>query len=246
MQAKEQIPLWKQLQACADVVRAVRQGTSGSAAMDAVHPALRAGVQALTFQVWRNLGRAQALRAALAPRAPPPPVDALLCVALALGWQDEGAPYDAFTLVNQAAEAAKRSPAMRAQVSFVNGCLRRFLRERDALVEQTGRNPVAFWNHPQWWITQLQHDYPQDWQAILGANNVHPPMTLRVNTAKTTVEHYLQALAAIGSTAHAVGLSGIALDCALPVSQLPGFALGHVSVQDAAAQMAAPLLLEKS
>ena len=243
MQVKEQIPLWKQLLACADVVMAVRKGRSGNAAIEAVAPNLRAGVQALAFHVWRNLGRAQALREVLAPRTPPPAVDALLCVALALGWQQESAPYDVFTLVNQAAEAAKRSPAMRAQVSFVNGCLRRFERERDALVARTDANPVVYWNHPQWWITQLQADYPEHWQAILQANNAHPPMTLRVNTCKNSVAEYLQSLAAAGLAGHAVGDCGIQLEQAVAVPQLPGFQQGLVSVQDAAAQMAAPLLL---
>jgi 16S rRNA (cytosine967-C5)-methyltransferase len=65
-------------------------------------------------------------------RKPPPAADALLCTALALSWDPKAAPYEPFTLVNQAVEAAKRSVATRAQASFVNACLRRFLRERDA------------------------------------------------------------------------------------------------------------------
>ena len=240
---KEQIPLWKQLNACADVVRAVRQGASGAATMEAVAPALRAGVQALTFHVWRNLARAEALRRLLAPRAPPPAVDALLCVALALGWQDQDAPYDAFTLVNQAAEAAKRGAGMRGQVNFVNACLRRFLRERVDLVRQTDADPVAYWNHPQWWITRLQKDHPQDWQTILTVANTHAPMTLRVNQQKASVAQYLAMLADADVPGKAVGRSGIELLAPVPVQQLPGFAAGVVSVQDGAAQLAADLLL---
>jgi 16S rRNA (cytosine967-C5)-methyltransferase len=243
LQIKEQIPLWKQLQACAEVVRAVRQGMSGGAAVEAVAPALRPGVQALVFHVWRNLGRAEALRKALAPRAPPPLSDALLCVALALAWQDEQAPYDIFTLVNQAVEAAKRHTDTRAQMNFVNACLRRFLRERDALVALTDKDLVARWNHPQWWISRLQKDHPHDWEHILTEANRHAPMTLRVNTQKLGVSAYLQALEGAGLGGRAVGLSGIELEHALPVGGLPGFADGWISVQDAAAQMAAPLLL---
>jgi 16S rRNA (cytosine967-C5)-methyltransferase len=75
-------------------------------AVAAVPPHLRAGVQALLFQVLRQLGRAQALRSQLAKRAPPPLADALLCTALALAWRDDEAPYEPHTLVNQAVEAA--------------------------------------------------------------------------------------------------------------------------------------------
>lgn len=240
---KEQVPLWRQLQATARVIEAVREGQSGSAAVEAVAADLRPGVQALAFHVWRNLGRAEALRRLLAKRPPPAPVDALLCVALALAWTDAGAPYDAFTLVNQSVEAAKRDFGMRAQANFVNACLRRFLRERNALVDATDADPVARWNHPAWWIQRLKKDHPKDWQALLLAANQQAPMALRVNALQTTVPDYLGELAGCSIEATAAGEFGIALAKAVPVSQLPGFASGRVSVQDVAAQMAAPLLL---
>ena len=78
------IPLWKQLQSTATVLMAVRAGESGTAALKAVEPSLRPGVQSLSFHVWRWLGTAQIIRTMLAKRAPPPQVDALLCVALTL------------------------------------------------------------------------------------------------------------------------------------------------------------------
>jgi 16S rRNA (cytosine967-C5)-methyltransferase len=244
MQTKpESIPLWRQLQATARVIEAVRQGQSGSAAVEAVAAPLRPGVQALAFYVWRNLGRAEALRKQLAKRAPPPQADALLCVALALAWVDAGAPYDAFTLVNQSVEAAKRQPETRAQANFINACLRRFLREREALVTHTDSDPVARWNHPLWWVKRLQKDHPEHWQALLQAANRQAPMVLRVNALQSTVPAYLDELAAIGMEAQALGHSGIVLGKAVPVGQLPGFASGRVSVQDGAAQLAAPLLL---
>ena len=245
MQAsKEHIPLWRQLQATARVIQAVREGQSGSAAVDAVAADLRPGVQALAFHAWRNLGRAEALRRLLAKRPPPPEVDALLCVALALAWNDTDAPYDAFTLVNQSVEAAKHQPAMRAQAPFVNACLRRFLRERQTLVASTDANPVARWNHPAWWIERLKKDHPQHWQTLLQAANQQAPMTLRVNALQGSVVAYLAELQQCGIAAVAAGDHAIVLTRAVPVSQLPGFASGRVSVQDRAAQLAAPLLLD--
>lgn len=240
---KPTIPLWRQLQAAAAVLQSVRAGVSGTAALDGVPAELRPGVQALVFQVLRSLGRAQALRQLLAARVPPPAADALLCTALALAWREQDAPYQGFTLVNQAVEAAKKGAATRPQASFLNACLRRFLREREALVARTDANPVARWNHPLWWIARLQQERPADWQAILAANNRHAPMTLRVNVRRATVTHYLQRLQDAGSTAVATGHCGVTLAQPRPVPELPGFADGLVSVQDGAAQLAAPLLL---
>jgi 16S rRNA (cytosine967-C5)-methyltransferase len=239
-----QVPLWRQLQGAASLLMAVRDGQSMTAALEDVDAALRPGVQSLGFHTLRWLGRAEALRQQLARRPPPPEADALLCVALALIWTEEGAPYTSHTLVDQAVEAAKRGDATQHQASFINGCLRRFLRERDELVARTEKSPQAVWNHPQWWIDRVRKDHPGQWQAVLQANNSRAPLILRVNERKTTQAGYLQALAAAQIEAAPVGRHGVILASARPVTGLPGFAEGHFSVQDAAAQLAAPLLLE--
>jgi 16S rRNA (cytosine967-C5)-methyltransferase len=59
-------PLWQLLQHTAAAVQAVSAGKSLTAQLDGVPAALRPGVQALSFQVMRQLGRARALRALLA------------------------------------------------------------------------------------------------------------------------------------------------------------------------------------
>ena len=236
-------PLWRQLQATAGMLQAIRQGQSGTSALDAVTAPLRAGVQALSFAVLRSLGRAQALRKLLAPRTPPAPADALLCTALALLWQPEKSLYDTFTLVNQTVEAAKKTATIKPQASFINACLRRFLRERESLVAQTEHDSTARYNHAPWWISQLQADWPDHWQAILAANDHHAPLTLRVNSRRISRAAYLEALAAAGIGAIPVAACGVELADAVAVPQLPGFSQGWASVQDAAAQLAAPLLL---
>ena len=236
--------LWQLLQSTARVVQAVRQGQSATPALAAVPADLRAGTQALAFQALRQLGRAQALRTLLARRPPPPAVDALLCTALALAWDPAQAPYEPFTLVNQAVEAAKRQRATTAQAGFINGCLRRFLREREALVAATERQPLARWNHPTWWIERLRRDHPDQWQDVLRANNDTPPMVLRVNTRRGTIEAALRALADAGIEAERIGAQALKLARPRPVHELPGFDQGLLSVQDAAAQLAAPLLLQ--
>ncbi|QHI98625.1 16S rRNA (cytosine(967)-C(5))-methyltransferase RsmB [Xylophilus rhododendri] len=235
--------LWLQLQHAAEVLAAIRSGRSAPTALETVPQGLRPGVRALVFQVLRVLGRAEALRRKLATRTPPPLADALLCTALALAWRSADAPYEPFTLVDQAVEAAKRTPAIRPQSGFINACLRRFLREQDALVAATDPEPLAMWNHPRWWIERLKRDHPRHWQEILRADNSHAPMTLRVNRLKTSREAALRRMEAANLVAHPVGDWGIVMGHPLPVEQIPGFTEGELSVQDAAAQMAAPLLL---
>ena len=229
------------LEQTADAVQAVRGGRSLTDVLAACPAPLRPGTQALSFLVLRRLGAAQAVRAVLAPRTPPPEVEALLLSALALLWPDDAPPYADHTLVDQAVTAArKRAPR---SASFLNAVLRRFIRERDALVADALKQPAARWNHPPWWIARLKADWPDHWQAILAAAQQRPPMCLRVNQRRFTGAQYLLQLEAAGLGGRLVGPQAIVLDAPAPVDRLPGFADGAVSVQDAAAQRAAPLLV---
>lgn len=240
-------PLWQQLQAAATVVAAVGAGRSTGQALDRLEPGLRPAAQALSFHALRWLGLAQALRQQLARRAPPPEADSLLCTALALLARppsERGVDYADHTLVSQAVEAAKQSPAMQHQASFLNGCLRRFLRESAALLAAAQALPEARWNHPSWWVQALRQDHPTQWQSILEAANSRAPLTLRVNRRRVERTQYLAALEAAGIAARPVGEHGLVLARSVPVPSLPGYAAGHFSVQDAGAQLAAPLLLE--
>jgi 16S rRNA (cytosine967-C5)-methyltransferase len=239
----DSLPLSRLLQHTADALQAVRDGRSLNDALARCPTPARPGTQALAFQVMRNLGSAQAVRKLLAPKAPPARVDALLTTALALLWptREPGAQYAPHTLVNQAIEATKKAAPVSA--SFVNAVLRRFLRETDTLVAAVGGDPVALHNHPAWWIRQLEADWPGDWAAVLQADGQHPPMTLRVNARRGTPEAYVARLAEHGLGARVVGPHAVRLDRPSPVQALPGFAQGDVSVQDAAAQWAAPLLI---
>ncbi|MDY0743402.1 16S rRNA (cytosine(967)-C(5))-methyltransferase RsmB [Paucibacter sp. R3-3] len=238
-------PLNKLLLQVADAVQAVRDGRSLTEVLARCPAELRPGTQALSFHVLRHLGGAEAARVLLAPKPPPPKVDSLLVSAIALLWPADDPPYAAHTVVDQAVGAVrKRAPA---SAGFVNAVLRRFLRERDATVAAAQRDPRGAFDHPAWWIERLRQDWPEQWQAILRANNEHPPMSLRVNARHgLTASAYLERLAAAGIAARAAGPlapQGVVLERAVPVSALPGFAEGQVSVQDVAAQLAAPLLL---
>ena len=237
----QSLPLAQLLNHTADAVQAVRAGQSLNAALARVPAPARPGTQALSFTALRWLGSAQALRTLLAPKAPPPAVDALLLTALALLWPPAGAPYAEHTLVDQA--VAAMTQRARHSAGFVNAVLRRFLRERDALVTAAQRDPLARFNHPGWWVERLKRDWPDRWQAILDADNQRPPMTLRVNARHGDAAAYVARLAERGLSARVVGPQAVTLDQPSPVTQLPGFEQGEVSVQDAAAQLAAPLLI---
>ena len=235
------LPLARLLGSTADAVAAVRAGQSLNEALARVPPPARPGTQALAFHALRWLGAAEVVRRLLAPKTPPPQVDALLLTSLALLWPAGDPPYAEHTLVDQAvASANERAPR---SAGFINAVLRRFGREREALVAAALAEPLARFNHPAWWLERLRADWPGRWQAIADADNVHPPMTLRVNLRRTTVPAYLTSLAAQGLDAVALGGAAVRLARPVPVMQLPGFADGLVSVQDANAQRAAPLLL---
>jgi 16S rRNA (cytosine967-C5)-methyltransferase len=242
-----------QLQLVANFLIALKQGNSWATAQFDIDSGQRAGVQAISFAVLRHIGLASALRAALAPKKPGPAADALLTAALALICaQDkdsppQGAVYADHVIVSQAVEAIKLQPQLAAQASFINACLRRFLRERGALLAAVRQNLEAQFNHPLWWVRQVQKDWPDGWQALLRANRRSAPLTLRINQANTALAPMKSALLASELIANtdlqAVAHSGLALSRSLPVSQLPGYNEGWFSVQDAAAQLAAPLLL---
>lgn len=128
--------------------------------------------------------------------------------------------------------------------AVVNAVLRRFQRERAAIVAQVDYDEAAALAHPRWLLECMKSAWPADWERIAQANNERPPMCLRVNRRRGGRDDYLRELAVAGITATIppYGDSALLLEQPMDVAQLPGFADGRVSVQDAAAQLAAELL----
>ena len=237
-------PLWRQLQACAGALQLVSDGKNHSHALASVAPSLRPAAQALLFAVLRHWETTQAVRDLLVKRPPSAPVNALLCTGLGLLLLGSKAMYPVHTLVSQLVEAAKLNTQTRAQASFINACVRRFLREEKALMDQALQGLAAQWNFPLWWIHRIQRDYPNDWQGILQASQQAAPMSLRVNRKKISRDALQQQWAEQGMLADPIAEDGLVLRQAKPVQAIEGFAQGWCSVQDAAAQLAAPLLLK--
>jgi len=129
-------------------------------------------------------------------------------------------------------------------VKLINAILRRFQREQTALEAAADQDETACYMHPRWFIERVQQDWPQHWQELLQANNARPPLCLRVNRRLIARDALLETFAAAGVEARAgeVSEDAVILEKPADVESLPGFAAGHFSVQDEAAQLAAMCL----
>ena len=237
---KPSISLAESLAAAARAVARVLAGENLNAGLDAVRPrALRAAAQDLSFNALRGYGLLDVLLDRLLER-PLKDMDVrgLLLVALA---ELVSRPQHAHTVVHQAVEASVVLGQPRAK-GLVNGVLRSFQRRARPWVAEIEATETGRFRHPQWWIDRMRAAYPDRWQEALLAANSHPPMTLRVNLRRSSVDDYLAQLGAAGMAARALGAAAILLDRPCRVEVLPGFREGLVSVQDKGAQAAAPLL----
>lgn len=144
--------------------------------------------------------------------------------------------------------SAARELGFGRAAGFVNAVLRRFQREREALLADVDRDLAARTAHPAWLVEALRRDRPGDLVAILEANNAHPPMWLRVNRMRASATEYASELGAAGWTVqrHALAADALLIAPAADVHSLPGFAAGRVSVQDAAAQLAVDVLAPRA
>ena len=227
--------------AAALAVRRVLEGATLPAALAESSEAAfnRAFVQELAYGTLRHWGRLSALSQVLSAKPLEAKLAALVAVAL---YQLDHTRVPPFAVVDRAVDAAALVARPQAK-SVVNAMLRRYLRERDALNDRVVRDsPVARWSHQRWWIGRVQADHPAHWESILVAGNQRPPLTLRVNRQAASREQALARLREGGIEASPVGEGGIIVAEPRPVAELPGFAEGWMSVQDAGAQLAAPLL----
>ena len=163
-------------------------------------------------------------------------VQSLICIGL---YQLTETRVPDHAAVSMTVEASRllRAPKFSA---LINAVLRNFRRKNMEAAKPA--NDEARYSHPAWLIDQLKLDWPGHWRNILDANNDRAPMWLRVNQRHDSTAGYLERLtAAIGGSHQLLPAidSAIRLESPIPVSGLPGFASGDVSVQDAAAQLAA-------
>lgn len=172
-------PLSREIACAAQAIAALAGGRSlqpaieaaiaaGGEAGEALDPASRAAIRDIAYHACRQLGLARELARLLDQRPPPLPLAALQWVALAQLLEPLRAEA---VIVDQAVAAARLVPGASAAAGFLNATLRRFLRERDALLAAARRKDEARWNYPHWWIAQLRAEQPRAWRAILEAGN---------------------------------------------------------------------------
>ncbi len=200
--------------------------------------------QDLCYGVQRYRGTLQGILAVLVPKKLNiDVVEALLLVAMYQVLYTKNANH---AVVNEVVSAVDSASNGRLK-SLSNAVLRRLLREESKLLEQVvGRSDEAKYNYPMWWIKAVQKQHPKYWHNILQATQKHPPLTLRVNIRKTSVEQYLMVLEKEGISAKALGGEAVVLDQAIAVNKIPFFHDGWVSVQDYGAQQAAHVLEPKA
>jgi 16S rRNA (cytosine967-C5)-methyltransferase len=229
-----------------DVVGQVMSGRSLDAELQSIwrrHPRLsaqhRASLQDMAFGTLRFLGVVDGVLVKLLERPlKDDRVRHLLRVGLYQLVYTRAAPH---AVVDHAVRACD-ALGLPAAKSLINGVLRNFLRQREATLAAVKRTEAGRYSHPQWWIDKLRAQYPQHYRDMLQQANAHPPLTLRVNRRRSTVDAYIARLTAAGINARKLGGSAVILERAVPVSRIPGFVEGDVSVQDAAAQRAASYL----
>ena len=170
--------------------------------------------------------------------------DSVITELLAIGlYQLNDTRIPDHAVVSQTVEAARqlRRPKL---APLVNAILRRALRDR--IFENEPSNESAAHDHPAWILDALMANWPEDWREIVAANNARAAMWLRVNPARGSTADYQRRLEEVGIESELLegAPQAVRLVDPQPVEALPGFGEGHVSVQDAAAQLAAPWLLD--
>jgi 16S rRNA (cytosine967-C5)-methyltransferase len=226
------------------VYAVVHEGRSADAALEAAHERVdRAAVRAIALGTLRWYLR---LKPAIAPLVSrpfdelSPKLAALLVTAAHQVEYSRGA---AEAQVHLAVDASRVVGENRAS-GVVNAVLRRFVAQRADLLAAVDADTAQRHAHPQWLVEAITAAWGTAAHEILTANNLHPPMTLRLDAAQLSSADFLRSWRALGRDAHAVEWndSAIVLERPVAVQTLPGFDVGAVSVQDAGAQLAASLL----
>ncbi len=207
-------------------------------------PEERSAVRSILYNALRRAVFLERLVLRLTNRKPAPDVAALLAVALSELIEE---PQKAYAVVNEAIKAARMKPSTERAAGLVNACLRRYQREKGDLDAALLSDPVVRFNAPAWWIERMRGEFGDDrLEALFETLHKRPPLTLRVNTRKISVEDWLRFAADEGCPARALGNAAAVLQKPCPVERIPGFADGLVSVQDAGAQLAALFLAPKN
>jgi 16S rRNA (cytosine967-C5)-methyltransferase len=248
----QSLPLSEAITIAAQAIGEVMSGRSLTEVLDQLDAHERPIVQSLSFDALRKWVRSHELIKQFVPKTPPPEVDHLLSVAIALFMRDgiEGKGYATHTIVDQAVRACGEYD----QTMYAKGLVNAVLRKVSLILQPPeGKpsyppDPISMYV-PAWWRANLKRNYSTLWQTILFTQAKRAPFILRVNQKQYTREQYQALLNDAGIASFPIeSVAGITLPSGLlitnpvPVSELPSFYSGAASVQDAGAQLAAILL----
>lgn len=126
---------------------------------------------------------------------------------------------------------------------LVNAVLRNYQRQHEAILAHIQAS-AAHLNLPHWLVEKLKQDWPEQWQSVAEHIQYQPPVTLRNNASLGSRADALGRLHALNieCTETPYSTHGITLANSGDISSLNDIETGRLSVQDEAAQLAAPLL----
>lgn len=204
---------------------------------------LRPALQAVMYDLTRHYFLCDFLIRELAPREPADPIRQTLMLGLS---EILITPEKSYALVNETVNFVKSQKDLHSASGFVNACLRRFCREKDALLSLAQGDLLARLNAPSWYIKKLEASIgKEETEKLLLLAQEPPRLVLRVNRRKSTPENWRKVLQEKGIASQRIGLDGLLIEKPLPVNEIPGFSEGVLSVQDAGAQLAAQFLNPK-
>ena len=149
-----------------------------------------------------------------------------------------------FAIVNEAVKIAKISH--QASSGLVNAILRNIIRRQEHITDPDfSKNPAAHisqvHSHPLWLVERwLKQFGPEETLAICRANNDIPPLSVRINSLKTTRESVMADLGQSVFETRKTTFSpdGLILSGgAVPLRETPSYREGHFQIQDEASQL---------
>jgi 16S rRNA (cytosine967-C5)-methyltransferase len=139
-----------------------------------------------------------------------------------------------FTVVNEAVKAAKK--INNNFYNLVNAVLRNYLREKNKFV--TPDEMDIRYSYPQWWVSNLMKEYPNDYEAILAIGNTRATTVIRINKRQISFNDYIDLLEQANIDYELIlDEQYIQINDVKDITMLPGYERGHFYVQDPAAQL---------
>jgi 16S rRNA (cytosine967-C5)-methyltransferase len=163
-----------------------------------------------------------------------------------LSFMDHMPPYAA---VSETVRLAKQV-AHTGVAAYVNAVLRALERQRDALsLPEAHEDLLAYLtitqSHPRWLVERWLVRYgPQQTMAMCAANNLRPPLVVRVNSQRITRQRLLDSLSADGCEARPCQYApeGVLIVSHASLVELESYRQGWFTVQDEAAILSGALL----